>query len=73
METLKKSQTIGIVIDAYKLPIFKKTLDKEGYEYSEKSGPIVGCITLKVKTKYIAKLARLVDKMNQDYENSKLN
>ncbi len=56
----------AIVIDDWKLPIFKKTLDSEGYEYSERRGPAKGCITLSVETDSIAKLQPIVERMNYE-------
>lgn len=43
-------KTAAIIIDDWKLPIFKKTLDTEGYKYSKHKGPGKGCITLKIAT-----------------------
>lgn len=62
----------GIVIDAWKLSIFKKTLDAEGYTYSEHKGPMAGCITLMVETDSIAKLQPIVKRMNQEATKSKM-
>ena len=62
----------AIVIDDWKLSIFKKTLDSEGYEYKEIKGPGPNCITLTVKTDNIAKLRPIVEKMNREANLSKL-
>ncbi len=56
----------AIVIDDWKLPIFKKTLDSEGYKYSEHKGPADGCITLSVETDSIAKLKPIVERINKE-------
>jgi len=61
----------GIIIDDWKLPIFKKTLDNKGYTYTEHHGPTEGCITLSVETDNIAKLTPLVKKMNKEAARSK--
>ncbi|MDH5525164.1 MAG: hypothetical protein OEY01_14405 [Desulfobulbaceae bacterium] len=52
----------AIVLDDWKLPIFKKTLDNEGYEFSKFSGPTDGCITLQVETDDLNKLAKVVQR-----------
>ena len=62
----------AIVIDAWKLPIFKKTLDAEGYKYSEHIGPGKYCITLKVETDSIAKLQPVVERMNKEAKISRM-
>ncbi len=64
-------KTAAIVIGDWKLSIFKKTLDNEGYKYSEHNGPVKGCITLKVETDSIAKLNPVVERMNKLARNSK--
>ena len=56
----------AIVIDDWKLPIFKEALDAEGYEYEEIKGPTHKCITLRVETDSIAKLVPIVKRMNQE-------
>ena len=66
-------KTAAIVIDDWKLLIFKKTLDAEGYVYTEHKGISRDSIILKVKTDDISKLHEVVNKMNQDAANSKLN
>ena len=65
-------KTAAIVIDAWKLPIFKKTLDIEGYKYSEHIGPGKYCITLKVKTDSIANLYLIVERMNKEAKISRM-
>lgn len=56
---------IAIVLDDWKLPIFKETLDNEGYEYSEAKGPTPGCITISIETNNVNKLAPIIKKMNK--------
>ena len=67
-----KMKTAAIVIDSWKLSIFKKTLDIKGYKYSEHEGPFSGCITLKVETNNIAELQPIVKRMNAEAAKSKL-
>jgi len=61
----------AIVIDSWKLSIFKKTLDEEGYKYTEFNGPTDDCITLQVITGSIAKLKPVVERMNAEAARSK--
>lgn len=64
-------KTAAIVIDDWKLTIFKKTLDSEGYKYTEHNGPAQGCITLKVKASSISALKPIVKRMNAEAAKSK--
>lgn len=66
-------KTSGIIIDDWKLPIFKKTLDAEGYKYTEHSGKSPGLIVLNVETDNTAKLAPIVEKMNAEAARSRMN
>jgi hypothetical protein len=54
-------RTAGIVIDAWKLAIFRRHLDGGGFTYSEHPGLTPDTITLKVKTERIAPLQRVVE------------
>ena len=65
-------KTAAIVIDAWKLTIFEKILDEEGYEYSEQLGP-GECLTLIVETDDVDKLAPIVARMNNEARKSKMN
>lgn len=51
-----------VVLDDWKLPIFKKHLDKAGYTYEQFSGPTQGCITLSVETEFISTLQPVIEK-----------
>lgn len=62
----KKQKTAAVMLDDWKLPIFKKALDKSGHEYKQKDGPSINLITLLVKTDDVDKLALIVRKANQD-------
>lgn len=61
----------GIVLDKWKLPIFKKTLDAEGYKYKQYPGPFHDSITLQVETDDIAKLTPIVENMNAEAARSR--
>ena len=62
----------AIVLDDWKLSIFKKTLDNEGYEYTEVKGPTSKLITLQVKTDSISKLKPVVERMNAEAQRSRM-
>lgn len=62
----------AIVIDDWKLSIFKKILDGEGYEYTEIKGPIARCITLQVETDDIEKLRPIVERMQHEAARSRM-
>lgn len=63
----------GIVLDDWKLEIFKKILDKEGYKYTKHEGPVAGSFILKVETNDIPKLHSIVKIMNREAAKSKDN
>ena len=65
--------TAAIVIDTWKLPIFKKNLDADGYDYTEHASPELGMITLKVETDNLSSLGLLVKKMQVEASLSKMN
>lgn len=52
--------TIGIVVDDWKLPIFKKKLDDAGYSYTETPGLISETSLLKVEDAEVEKLGVVV-------------
>ena len=62
-----------IVLDDWKLPIFKKTLESEGYKYSKHPGLSKGTLILKVETDNLAKLAGIVKGMNGEAARSRMN
>lgn len=64
-------KTVAIVVDNWKLPIFRRTLDAEGYEYSEHGGPDNRYTALKVETGSIAKLKKVAERMMDEAEKSK--
>lgn len=62
----------AILIDDWKLSMFKKTLDAETYKYTEVKGPFPGCIILTVYTDDLIKLASIIKKINNDAVKSKM-
>lgn len=54
-------KTAGVVIDNWKLAIFKRHLDAAGYSYTEHPGFTAEAMVLKVKTDLIAPLQRVIE------------
>lgn len=54
-------KTAGIVIDAWKLSIFKRHLRGAGLEFTKHPGVTPDTLTIKVKTDLIAPLQRVVE------------
>jgi hypothetical protein len=67
--------TAGIVLDSWKLPFFKKVLDRACFQYTEHPGVVAGepIVTLKVGTKTAKELTPFVEEANTLAANSKLN
>jgi hypothetical protein len=59
-------KTAGLVIDDWKLPIFKKHLEKAHYSYSWELGPTKGTMLLKVPYEWVAELKIVVDAANKE-------
>lgn len=59
----------GIILDDWKLPIFKKEFDKQGYSYTETKGPSRHCSTLKVDFDTLEKLKPVIEKLNKKCAN----
>lgn len=55
------SKKAGVVIDAYKLPVFKRHLDAAGLIYSEHKGPGPGMITLQVECDMVASMQPIIE------------
>ena len=58
-------KNIGIAIDAYKLPVFKKHLDKAGFEY-ETFEITKDMILLRVKANFAGDLTKLVESAQRE-------
>lgn len=63
----------AIVLDDWKLAVFKRILDEEGYCYTQTAGPFTGSVTLTVETDSIAKLTPVVERMNAEARAGKMN
>ncbi len=51
----------GVVLDDWKLPIFKKHLDAAGYKYDEPVPFTNGTLTLKVHYEWVSKLKPIIE------------
>lgn len=60
----------GVVIDDWKLPVFKKHLDAAGYSYTDQPGPITGTRVLTVQFEWVHKLKPVVDAANKECRNA---
>lgn len=56
----------GVVIDGWKLPIFKRHLDAAGYEYTEHPGITPDTLTLKVTCESAHRLKPIVEAANAE-------
>lgn len=59
-------KTAAVVIDSWKLPIFKKHLDKAAYSYTEHPGPTPDTLILKVSYEWVHKLQPIVEKATEE-------
>ena len=51
----------GVVLDDWKLPIFKKHLDAAGYKYDEPVPFTNGTLTLKVHYEWVSQLQPIIE------------
>ena len=59
-------KTAGVVIDDWKLPIFKKHLDAAGYTYTEHPGVTSKTLTLRVTYKWVSELKPIIEAANAE-------
>lgn len=64
-------KTAGVVIDEWKLPIFKKHIDASGYSYTEHPGVTKDTLMLRVKYEWVADLKPIIEAANTECENAK--
>jgi hypothetical protein len=55
------SGTAGVVLDDWKLPVFKKHLDAAGYKYDEPTEFTAGTLTLKVHYEWVHQLKPIIE------------
>lgn len=61
----------GVVIDDWKLPIFKRHLDMAGFAYTEHPGITEGTLTLRVEYKWVGELKPIIKAANTECANAK--
>ena len=59
-------KTAAIVLDSWKLPVFKKHLDKAKYSYTEQPGITPDSLLLKVKYEWVKDLQPIVQAANDE-------
>lgn len=64
-------KTAGVVIDDWKLPIFKRHLDAASCEYTENPGITAGTLTLRVKYDWVATLKPIIEAAERECRNAK--
>ena len=64
-------KTAAVVIDSWKLEIFKRHLDAAERTYTEHPGVAVGTLTLQVKYVMVADLMPIIEAANEECANAK--
>jgi hypothetical protein len=57
---------VGLVLDAWKLPVFKRHLDAAGYTYSQHPGLTADTWLLKVRCAWVHELQQVVVAANEE-------
>lgn len=63
---MKQIKTVGIAIDKWKMPIFKRHLNQADYGYTEHPGVSPNTLLLKVRTPGVEGLAVIVRAANEE-------
>lgn len=61
----------GVVLDAWKLDVFKRHLGAAGYTYTEHPGPFPDVITLRVKCEFAYVLKPVIEAAEAECQASK--
>jgi hypothetical protein len=61
----------GVVLDDWKLPIFKKHLDAAGYKYDEPVPFTNGTLTLKVHYEWVSQLQPIIEAAQRECAEAK--
>lgn len=59
-------KTAAVVLDSWKLPVFKKRLDRAGFSYEQAPGLTADTITLRVKYEWVADLQPIIEAANKE-------
>lgn len=65
------SKTAGVVIDAWKLAVFKSHLDAAGYKYTEHPGITDNTLILRVGYKWVAEIKPIIEAANAECARSR--
>jgi hypothetical protein len=65
-------KTAGVVIDDWKLPIFKQHLDRAGYKFTEHSGIQKGTVTLRVEYEWVSDLKPIIEAAEKECKCQKI-
>ena len=63
----------AVIIDKWKLAIFKRHLEKAGYTYTELAGVTNDTLTLQVHYEWVVNLKPVIEAANRECSNAKLN
>jgi hypothetical protein len=64
-------KTAAVLIDSWKLTIFKKHLDAAGFVFTEGAGVTKDTLTLKVEFDWVARLQPIIEAANAECANVK--
>ena len=64
-------ETAGVVIDDWKLPVFKRHLDGAGFAFTAQPGITDGTLTLRVPYEWVATLKPIIEAANTECANAK--
>lgn len=67
------SKKAAIVLDKWKLQIFKRFLDAAGYRYTEHQGVTPETLTLRVEYQWVHELQPIIEAANEECANAKPN
>lgn len=68
---LHEGKIAAVVLDAWKLPVFKKHLDASGYTYTEHPGVTTDTVTLRVSYEWVSKLQPIIQAANDECTRTK--
>ena len=66
-------KTAGVVIDDWKLSIFKRHLDAAGFTYTQHPGLTKDTLLLKVKTEWISTLQPVIEAAQKEAHDARRN
>ncbi len=59
-------KTAAVVLDSWKLGIFKRHLDEAGFNYTEKPGITNDTLTLQVEYEWVSQLQPVIESANKE-------